>query len=212
MKLTKLEHSCLLLEQSGDTLVIDPGSFTRPVTDPRGVVAIVITHEHPDHWNPEQLQRLLDANPGARIFGPAGVVAAAADFDVTAVAAGDAHEVGPFTLRFFGVKHAEIHRSIPLVDNVGVLVNDELYYAGDSFVVPEGVTVGTLAAPAGAPWLKISEVMDYVDAIAPRRAFPVHEMTLSAPGKSMSNDRLKTATGWHDGEYLPLEPGDSIDL
>lgn len=212
MKLTKREHSCLVLELAGETLIVDPGSFTLPLGDARDVVAIVITHEHADHWTPEHLRRILEVNPDARIFGPAGVVTAADEFDVTEVKAGDSHEAGPFTLRFFGGTHAVIHRSIPVVDNVGVLVNDELYYAGDSFAIPDGVTVGTLAVPAGAPWLKIGEVMDYVDAVKPRRSLAVHEMVLSVAGKKMSNARIGAVTEKHGGTFLPLEPGESIDL
>lgn len=212
MKVTKFEHSCLVVDQSNDTLIIDPGSFTMPLNHVRKVVAIVITHEHPDHWTPEQLRRILDVNSDAVIFGPAGVAAAAADFDITVVAAGDVHEVGEFTLRFFGGRHAEIHRSIPIIDNVGVLVNDELYYAGDSFHIPEGIDIPTLAVPAGAPWLKISEVIDYVTAIAPKRSFPVHEMVLSVAGKAMANDRIKAATELGGGSFFALDPGQTIDL
>lgn len=212
MKLTKFEHSCLVLEDAGDTLVIDPGVFTRPLADLRGVVAIVITHEHPDHWTPEQLTALRDANPGVRILGPAGVVAAASGIDVTEVSAGEEVAVGAFALRFFGGQHAIIHSSIPVIDNVGVLVNDELYYAGDSFTLPEGVDVATLAAPAGAPWMKVAEVIDYVDAIAPRRSFSVHEMVLSEIGRGMSDQRITAATEKHGGEFLSLAPGDSVEL
>ena len=212
MRLTKLEHAALVVEDSGDRLYIDPGKFTTPITESSGAVAIVITHQHDDHWTPEQLRLIVGANPGVRIFGPAGVAAAASEFPVETVAAGDEVEVGPFRLRFFGGRHAQIHPSIPIIDNVGVLVNDALYYAGDSFAVPEGVEVQLLAAPAGAPWMKISEVMDYVQAIAPRRAFPAHEMLLSQAGKALSNARLAWAAEQGGGEFLPLEPGDTIDF
>lgn len=212
MKVTKLEHSCLILEKAGETIVLDPGSFTLPVTDRRGVVAIVVTHEHPDHWTPEQLNRVLETSPGAQIIGPAGFAAAASDFDVTVANAGDTITVGGFELRFFGGRHAEIHSSIPIIDNVGVLVDGELYYGGDSFSIPEGVSVPTLAVPAGAPWLKIGEVIDYVEAVKPRRSFPMHEMVLSVAGKAMSNDRIAAATKQHGGEFFPLEPGESLDL
>ncbi|TFV99392.1 MBL fold metallo-hydrolase [Leifsonia flava] len=212
MRLTKLEHAALVLEQNGDRLYIDPGSFTTAITESAGTVAIVITHEHPDHWTPEQLKRIVDANPDVRIFGPAGVVAAASDFAVELVAAGDTVEVGAFTLRFFGEKHAVIHSSIPVIDNVGVLVNDTLYYAGDSFTIPEGVAVDTLAAPAGAPWMKVSDVMDYVLAVAPKHVFPTHEMVLSRAGKDMSNARLTWSVEQGGGEFHALEPGDTLDI
>jgi L-ascorbate metabolism protein UlaG (beta-lactamase superfamily) len=212
MKLTKLEHSALILENTGQRLFIDPGSFTTPLTDTAGTVAVVITHEHADHWTPEQLDRILSMNPGVQIFGPAGVAAAAPNFDIRVVKHGDEITAGPFNLRFFGEKHAVIHSSIPVIDNVGVLVNDELYYGGDSFTVPDGVTVGTLATPAGAPWLKIAEVIDYVLEVKPRRSFPTHEMVLSRSGKDLSNARIKAATEEAGGEFFPLEPQDTLDL
>ena len=211
MKLTKFEHSCLILEVADERLIIDPGTFTMPLGEFGDVVAVVVTHEHGDHWTPDQLERILDRNPGAVIYAPAGVAAAAGELPVTVVKDGDVIEAGPFTLKFFGEKHAVIHSSIPVIDNVGVLVNDELYYAGDSFVVPP-VAVKTLAVPAGAPWMKISEAMDYVVEIAPKRAFPVHEMVLSVFGKGLSNDRLSWATQQGGGEYFVLEPSETLDL
>jgi hypothetical protein len=121
-------------------------------------------------------------------------------------------DAAPFSLKFFGEKHAVIHSSIPIVDNVGVLVNDSLYYPGDSFTVPEGVEVDTLAAPVGAPWLKIGEAIDFVLAVRPRRAFATHEMVLSTAGKGMGGDRLKWAVEQGGGDYVALEPGDTLDV
>jgi L-ascorbate metabolism protein UlaG (beta-lactamase superfamily) len=211
MKLTKYEHSTLVLAKGDATLVIDPGSFTTPLTDINGVVAIVITHEHADHWTAEQLTRLLDRNPAARILGPAGVAAAATEFTVETVKDGDTVEIEPFTLAFFGEKHAVIHSSIPIVDNVGVLVDGSLYYAGDSYTVP-GVEVETLAVPIGAPWLKIGDAMDYVLEIKPRRSFPVHDSVLSQIGKGMTQARIEAVTKQGGGEFFVLEAGESIDL
>jgi L-ascorbate metabolism protein UlaG (beta-lactamase superfamily) len=197
MRLTKFEHAALLLEDSGKKLFLDPGSFTSPLTDTANTAAVVITHEHADHWTPEQLNRIIELNPGVPIFAPEGVARAAADFDITVVHPGDTVEAGPFTLRFFGGRHAVIH---------------ELYYAGDSFVIPEGVEVDVLAVPAGAPWMKIAETIDYVLATKPKRSFPTHEMVLSRAGKDMSNGRIGWATEQGGGEFFALEPGDSLDL
>ncbi|HWR84799.1 MAG TPA: MBL fold metallo-hydrolase [Rhodoglobus sp.] len=211
MKVTKHEHACLVIEKNDEALVIDPGGFTSPLSDVHGVVAVVITHEHPDHWTPDQLQRILDANPGARILGPAGVAAAADGFEVQVVSDGDEVSVGGFALRFFGTQHNVIHSSLPLVDNTGVLVDGELFHPGDSYTVPP-VPVGTLAAPIGAPWLKIGEAMDYVLTVQPKRAFPIHEATLSQIGKGMHAQRLTWATEQHGGAFTVLDPLQSIDL
>jgi L-ascorbate metabolism protein UlaG (beta-lactamase superfamily) len=211
MKVTKHEHACLVIEKGGSALIVDPGAFTMPLGDLLGVVAVVITHEHGDHWTPEQLQRILDRNPGARILGPAGVAAAATGFTVEVVRHGDEIKIEPFDLKFFGEKHAVIHESIPVVDNVAVLIDDELYYAGDSYTVPP-VPVGTLAAPVGAPWLKIGEAMDYVLAVAPKRAFTTHEAPLSQIGKTMAGERIAAMTERGGGEFFALEPGESLEL
>lgn len=212
MRLTKFEHAAFLLETDGAKLIVDPGAFTSPISDVERTAAVLITHLHPDHWTAEHLDRILAASPEAVLYGPAGVAAAADGYDITVVAPGDVVEAGPFTLRFFGGTHAVIHSSIPVIDNVGVLINDLVYYPGDSFTVPEGVDVDLLAAPAGAPWMKISEGMDFVTAVAPKRAFGTHEMVLSGPGQSMSHDRLQWATEQSGGTYYPLAPLDTLEV
>ena len=211
MKLTKFEHAALVLEKSGETLVVDPGAFTMPLTDLRHVVAIVITHEHQDHWTPEQLDRIIEMNPDAKIFGPQGVAVAASAYPVTVVRDGDEITAGAFSLKFFGEKHAVIHSSFPTIDNVGVLVDDTLFYPGDALTVPP-VEVDVLAVPSGAPWVKIGEVMDYVAAVKPKRSFPTHDMVLSVIGNNMANDRINDVTKANGGEFFPLQPGQSLDL
>jgi L-ascorbate metabolism protein UlaG (beta-lactamase superfamily) len=176
------------------------------------VVAIVITHEHADHWTSDHLDRILGTFPGIPIYGPEGVAKAAADYDITIVRPGDVMEVEPFRLEFFGGRHALIHESVPVVDNVGVLVNDEFYYPGDSYAVPEGREVKLLAAPVGAPWLKIGEAMDFVLAVAPRRVFGTHDLTLSVAGRDTGRLRLGWAAEQHGGELVNLDPGDSTDV
>lgn len=208
--MTKREHACIVLDDEGQQLIIDPGNQTGPVSA-AGLVAIVITHEHADHWDAEHLTALRAANPNVPIYGPAGVAAAAEGFDVTVVEAGERVTAGPFRLRFFGGEHAEIHRSFPLVDNLGVLVNERFYYPGDSYATPD-VPVELLATPAGAPWLKIGDVMDFVVEVAPRATFAVHDAPLSEMGLGMAHARIEGAVAEGGGEHHRLTPGDSIEF
>ncbi|KHK97474.1 beta-lactamase [Microbacterium mangrovi] len=214
MRVTKYDHALLVIDEADASLVVDPGSFTAQLPDVSRAVAVVITHEHPDHWTPEHLRAIRAAAGDIPIFGPQGVATAAADFDVTVVAPGDTQTAGPFTLRFFGGRHAVIHSSIPVVDNVGVLVNETLYYPGDSYAVPtleNGGRVPVLAAPVGAPWLKIGEAMDFVLEVAPERAFSAHEQTLSPAGLTMGRARLAWCVEQGGGTFAALDPGDSLD-
>ncbi len=211
MNITKREHACLVVEHSGSALVIDPGSFTEPFAVDH-LAAIVITHEHADHVTREHLDRLLAAAPApVELFAPAGVAAAHPDYHWQIVDGGDVRAAGPFALAFFGGHHATIHRSIPIVDNVGVFVNETLYYPGDSFTVPEG-DVPVLAVPASAPWLKIGDVMDYLDAVKPRHAFPTHERVNSDAGNAMANARITHVVELHGGHVTVLQPGETLEL
>lgn len=211
MRITKYEHACFVASIADKKLIVDPGSFTVPLPDTNNVVAVVITHEHADHWTPEHLSRILSNSPDVKFFGPAGVAAAATDFEFTIVEGGDKVAVEPFELEFFGEKHAVIHSSFPIIDNVGVLINGAVFYPGDSFTQgPQGVEL--LAVPASAPWLKIGEVMDYVLEAKPKRSFAVHEMINSVIGNGMANQRIQATTEAGGGEFHPLSPGESIEL
>ncbi|MCU1440969.1 MAG: fold metallo-hydrolase [Rhodoglobus sp.] len=216
MRIAKLEQSCLVLEIGDSTLVIDPGSETSGAEALRGVVAVVVTHEHADHWSAAQLESIRSSNPDLVLFSTERVVQAASQLDPPVagrvVRAGEIAEVGPFSLRFFGGTHALIHKTIELIDNVAVLVNDELYSAGDSLTVPEGATVSTLAVPIGAPWLRIGDAMDFVEQVRPKRTIPVHELTLSAMGRAYSNARITESVTRVGGEHVELGVGGSLTL
>ncbi|MFD1719977.1 MBL fold metallo-hydrolase [Amnibacterium endophyticum] len=212
MRITKHEHAALVLEEGGRRLVVDPGGLTNPLLGLQQVDAVVITHEHADHWTADQLKRILDGSRDAVVLGPPAVARAVEGFEVRAVSPSEQVEIGPWRLRFFGGNHAIIHPTIPAVENLGVLVNDRVYYPGDSFHIPIGIEVDTLAAPAGAPWLKISEAMDFVGQISPKRAFGTHDGVLSQAGRGIAFDRLKAVTEARGGEWFALEAGDSVDI
>ena len=173
----------------------------------------MITHEHPDHWTPDHLDRILKNAPGIPIYGPEGVAKAAAGYEITVVNA-RRHRRRSSRSRCgsSAASTPSIHHTIPVIDNVGVLVNDALYYPGDSYAVPKGVDVKLLAAPLGAPWLNIGEAMDFVLAVAPRQAFGTHDMGLSVIGRTQHRARLQWATEKNGGEFLELEAGDGTDL
>jgi L-ascorbate metabolism protein UlaG (beta-lactamase superfamily) len=212
MRITRREHACLLVDGAGARLVIDPGAYTTLPTDLTGIAAVVVTHEHQDHATAEQLGRILEGSPDARILGPEGVAAALPDVPVTVVHAGDAVDIGSFRLRFLGGTHAPVHRTVPAVDNLGVLVDDRLYYPGDSFTVPDGTQVEILAVPVGGPWLKLSEAIDFVEAVRPTVAFPTHDAPLSEIGRRSVDARLAATMEALGGSYRPLAPGDAIEV
>lgn len=203
MQLTKYEHACFTVEKDNQLLVVDPGEWSSDFISPSNVVAIVITHDHGDHFDHEQITAIIDENPDAVIIGPKTVTSQIKVFQTKTVAAGDSFEVSPFQLEFFGGTHAVIHPSLLPAMNVGVMVNELLYYPGDSFTLP-GRPVDTLALPVGAPWLKISETMDFLTQIRPRLVFPTHDAVLSDIGKELVDDRLSSTANEIGSTYQRL--------
>ncbi len=215
MKITKHGHACLELLEGGQRILIDPGFYTEPMGEVTDVLAVVITHKHDDHCYEQQLREILKTNPSAQIFGTDEVKARLAESmpeaKVAAVHHGDFYPVGGFTLEFFGDLHQEIHRSIPLIQNCGVMVNGKLYYPGDSYTQPDR-PVEVLACPASAPWLKIGDVMDFVDAVKPARSFATHNALLSDLGHELNNGRIKLVTEQNGGSFEYLKVGDSLEV
>jgi len=204
MKLTKYQHACFTVEDDGKLLVVDPGTFSTDFLPPEHTVAVVITHEHADHFDHDQIAAIVDKNPDVVILAHESITSQIVTGAVQSVKEGDMVTVGPFNLELFGGKHAVIHPKTPIVANLGVMINELLYYPGDSFVLP-GKAVDTLALPASAPWMKISEAMDYLSVIKPRLAFPTHDAILSDAGKSIADAWLAKAASDSNAEYNRLE-------
>ncbi|WBB72863.1 MBL fold metallo-hydrolase [Micromonospora sp. WMMD1128] len=209
MQLTKYAHSCLRLEHDGAVLVVDPGVFSETSEALDGVDAVLVTHEHQDHLDVAALTGALERRP-VPVHGPAslaGVLGDAAEALVP-VAPGESFTAAGVPVRAYGGRHAVIHPDIPVIENLGYLLADVVYHPGDALFVPDDVQVDTLFAPIHAPWSKFSEVVDFIRAVAPRRAYALHDGLLNANGFGVL-DRQYTALSKTD--YRRLEPGTRID-
>lgn len=211
MKLTKYGHACVVLEEQGKKLIIDPGVFTPEFGDVSDVAAVVITHVHSDHYSPEHLQKIVGVNPDVKVFTAPEVATEWKDPHAQAVKAGDEQTVGPFTLRFYGELHSLIHPIAPQIQNVGVLVNGSFYYPGDSFTLPESA-ITVLAVPANAPWAKVGESLDFIKAVAPKKFFGTHDGLLNDAGMMVTGVWFKMASDNFGVEYTPLKVGESIEI
>ena len=215
MKVTKHGHACLELLEGGERVILDPGFYTDSMGDVADVLAVVITHKHDDHCFEAQLRSIHAKNPQVQVFGTDEVRERLAEsmpeLAVTAVHHGDFYRIGNFTLEFFGDLHQEIHRSIPLLQNCGVMVNDRLYYPGDSYTQPDR-DVELLACPASAPWLKIGDVMDFIAAVRPKRSFATHNALLSDFGHELNNGRIQLVTEQGGGTFEYLRVGESTEV
>jgi len=211
IQLTKYEHACLLLEKDGKKAIIDPGAYSKSLGTPDNVVAIVLTHEHQDHFNPDNVKRIVEANPEVEILAHESLADKFEGMKFHVVAAGMGVQVGPFHFEFFGGLHAEVHPNIPIVANLSVMVDDTLYYPGDSFSIPHKM-VTVLALPTSAPWLKFRESVDFLTEVKPEWAFTTHDVFASDEGQALIDQIVPMFAKNVGSDYRRLKIGETVEL
>src|SRR3954451_23752724 len=100
MRLTRWSHACVVLEADGRRVVVDPGVWSEPrALD--GAHAVLVTHEHADHVEPERLRAA-----GLPVWAPRGADLAGVPF--TAVDPGETLLVEGFEVHAVGGRHAAV--------------------------------------------------------------------------------------------------------
>ncbi|MHA7281750.1 MBL fold metallo-hydrolase [Arthrobacter sp. TMS2-4] len=219
MLLTKYSHACVRLEQDGSVLVLDPGTYSEVEEALAGAAAVLITHEHPDHIAVARVVAVLAENPSAELWAPRTVADAvieglgdAAGERIHAVSGGEEFTAGGFRVRTFGGQHALIHPLIPVIANVGFLIQDSVYHPGDALIVPDGIGVETLLVPVHAPWSKLAEVVDFVASVRAPRAFQIHDALLNENGLGIVEGHLTRLGARYGTSYRHLAVRESIDV
>ena len=211
MRITKFGHACVRVEHDGAAVVIDPGVWTdREALD--GATAVLVTHEHPDHYHPDHL-RSVDV-PVFTIEAVATHLRSDAP-DVaewlTVVAPGEDFDAG-LPVRAVGELHAVIHPELPRFHNSGYLltVNDtKLFHPGDA-LTPPGEPVDVLCAPVSAPWLKASEAVDFAREVGAPTNLAIHDRVYSEAGLGIVDGHMNAFLPDAGQEYVRLADGDEL--
>ncbi|MGI8680370.1 MAG: MBL fold metallo-hydrolase [Jatrophihabitans sp.] len=213
MQLTKFTHSCVRLDDGDRTLVVDPGVFSEVSAALDGADAVLVTHEHADHVDIGQLRAAAKRDPRLRVWAPEPVAADLADLgeQISTSFAGQAFDAAGFSIRTFGGQHALIHPTIPVVPNVGYLIDDTVYHPGDSLIVP-AAPIEVLLAPIHAPWSKTAEVIDFVVSVRAQRVVGIHDSLLTDTGRAFVESHVGRIGGEHGSEYRYLAPADTLEV
>jgi L-ascorbate metabolism protein UlaG (beta-lactamase superfamily) len=105
--------------------------------------------------------------------------------------------IGGLTIAAVGGLHAVIHRDIPRIGNVGLVLSAEgeptLFHPGDSLeAVPSGVDV--IAVPLHGPWAAMKEHIDFLRAVAAPTGFPIHDGLVNERGWQLAFARYNDMT------------------
>lgn len=209
MKLTKFKHACFTLEKHGQVLVVDPGSYSDDLVVTDNIVGVVCTHKHTDHADAQLINKIQKQNPDAPLIAHQSVIDELGLQPSRAVISGDVVTIGAFKIEFFGDLHAEIHPDIPRDPNLGVLINSEVCYSGDSFSAPSG-NPSTLLLPVAGNWMKIRDAIELLEKIRPARFVPTHDAPLSELGKQTVAKWLQIFAIKYQAKYI--EANREIDV
>lgn len=188
MDLTRLGHAALVVETGRTRILLDPGNHSSMWHDASDLDAILITHQHADHVDVENIGKLFAGNPEARVIVEPAVAGMLTGRDVEVAEAGDTISIGDLSVEVVGGEHAVIHDRIPRVGNVGYVVSEagggpRVFHPGDSYAtVPSEIAL--LALPLNAPWAKVAMTVDFANAVAPARAIPIHDANVNDKGRA----------------------------
>jgi L-ascorbate metabolism protein UlaG (beta-lactamase superfamily) len=213
MKLSQWGHACVRVERADRIVVIDPGTYSDVAGALDGADHVLVTHEHADHLDAGAVTAALAANPQLVVHGPQPALevlraAGVREDRLHAVAPGDRLDLSGVTVQVAGGIHAVVHPDIPRVANVGYLIGP-VWHPGDSFdLPPEPARV--LMVPVGGPWMRVADAIDFVRAVRPELALPIHD-GMYAPQARALPDTLVSRLG-RAGEYRRLEAGETLTV
>ncbi len=217
MIIKKFLHSCIFLEDNGKRLLIDPGLFSFIekkviVHDIGPVDAILLTHEHPDHYAPEIIKQCIALNPATTIVTHEGIgkLLQVEGLAYQHITAGDTMDIAGFRVQGLEAAHGAI--PFPAPQNLAYAVNNKFLHPGDSLATPEGTQCDVLALPIAGPWLTLVDALTLAKQIRPRIVIPIHDVFI----KDFFLDRMyqmcQKILVDEEIDFQPLGIGESLEV
>lgn len=214
MRITKFGHACVRLEESGRSVLVDPGVFTdREAVE--GADAVLLTHEHPDHYSADHL-----AACDAPVYTHAGLAEQIRQERpdlaerVHEVSPGEELDLAGISVRPVGEWHAVIHPDLPRVHNLGYVVSaggTSVFHPGDALTGPDQA-VDVLCVVVSAPWMKVSEAIDFVRTVGAPRNLAIHDSVYSEVGLGIVDGHMERLNGPLGLAYTRLASGEDLPV
>ena len=132
MKITKLGHCCMIIEEGGVRVLTDPGDYSEAQNTATGIDLVLITHEHGDHCHVLSLKTVLANNPTAKVYTNSAVGKLLEQEDVAyeLLEHGDSAAGEVVTIQAFGTEHREMYPGVKNVPNTGYLIANKFFPKG----------------------------------------------------------------------------------
>ena len=181
------QSSFQIVSDTGLVIAIDPFS---PSPKWSQADMVLVTHNHPDHFNPEVVRSLL--KEGTRVVVPASVRASGGDRGLATdgLVPGETKVVGEFTLgavRAYNLRLPVHQRSKDWLGYLFAVDGLTLYYAGDTDLIPEisQLRADVVFLPAGGLFtMNAKKAAEAARILGAKVAVPMHYGMLPLTGKA----------------------------
>lgn len=203
MRVTKLGHSCVLVETEDRVALFDPGVWSSEfnIDNINLLDRIVITHEHPDHFDLEKIKLLVSKFPEVHIICNTAI----RELLESAAIQATIREESSCCVRFDAP-----HEKLPIPgaqapSENGYHFKNLFTSPGDSHSFNETMTV--LAMPFIGPWGKTGDAIDKVIQLKPKYVLPIHDWHYTPEARQWLDGLIEAALENTGIELLSAKPG-----
>lgn len=207
MTITKYTHSCFHIQQGDTAVLIDIGNFATKqwhIRDVKPFSAILITHQHADHIDPDIADWLGDIR--VPIYANQDVVQTFPELDITSVSDGQSFRVDDLTVTPRDLPHCKMPDGSDGPPNTGYVINDAFFHPGDGIEIAD-LSVDTLAAPIAGPSVSLYSAVLLARQVGAKTVIPMHY-----DNPIFYNDPAVLKERFHDARVVILNEAESVEV
>jgi len=205
MKITRYFQSCLLVEDGGARILIDPSAQEKDrIGDFGKLDAVFYTHEHGDHFDAGMAQDFVEQGI-APVYANAST-AKLIKASKTEVKDGQEYDIKGMKVKAIELPHCLMIDGSTSVQNTGYLINQKLFHPGDGKEL-DGLKVETLAVPINGPDISLKDAYAFTMQVAAKQVIPIHYDYLGGNPDFLGGYLNKKGVKVHG-----LTIGDSVEL